>query len=147
MAFPKNHKTRRSSGLSPFLPVRASRCQRRLNYMAKQRPREMSRTFLHCPQTSSGRRQEGQCQMLSGVEPCWLIATVRSGEHFTNSQNALLPNGKFEKHTGAGGLKAVLSRTFQRKENLSQTRSEPASFGKPPYELSLTVTTVPQLPS
>lgn len=86
-------------------------------------------------------------RMLSGMESFWLIATVRSGEHFTNSQNALLPNGKFEKHTGAGGVKAVLSRTFQRKENLSQTRSEPASFGKPPDELSLTVTTIPQLPS
>lgn len=94
-----------------------------------------------------GGRQGGQCQMLSGVEPFWLIAIVRRGEHFTNSQNALLPNGKFEKHTGAGGPKAVLSRTFQGKENLSQTRSEPASLGKPPDELSLTVTTVPQLPS
>lgn len=42
----------------------------------------MSQMLLYCTQTSLGGKWEGQCQILSGVEPFWLIATVRGGEYF-----------------------------------------------------------------
>lgn len=55
--------------------------------------------------------------MLSGVKPFWLIATVKSRGHFRLPE-FICTQQKVGKDTGTGGLNAILSWTFKRKENL-----------------------------
>lgn len=82
MAHPQNHKVR-SPGSSPFLLVRADRYQRRLSDSDVAPQKSEPNALVLYPDLSGGGGGQAarQCQIPSGLEPFWLIATVSGGEH------------------------------------------------------------------